>query len=448
MASTATAWDTVSLLPALAVALGVLVAWGAVTIEFREIAAFVVTALIHGGLYTVAVCWVIRRPPRVYDLWLILGAALLMRGIAMTAPQNLTTDGLRYVWDGRIQWAGFNPYLFVPADERLAFLRDAVIYPGINQKETAVTIYPPVAQLMFLAASWISDSLTGPKLVFAACEVATIVALLLWLKRDELPLERVLIYAWHPLPIWEFSSQAHIDSGATALLVLAIVAAAYKRQALAGTLLAAATLTKYFPILIFPALWRRYSWRMPAAFISTAMLLYLPYAAGAGPKVLGFLGKHLDNEGYAAGHGFHVIWVLRDVNIGTLPVNAYIATAALILAALGLMALLKRAPDQMHPGHMLAIATAFVWLTSPHYAWYMAWLVPFLVRQLSPSVLMFTLLAVVQNGPGNAAWATQTFLYTILFGSTALLIGVELFWRWRMATATPIDLSTPTEPIR
>ncbi len=419
------------MLPALAVALTVLVGWGAACIEFYEIAAFVVTALVHGVFYIAAVVWVLRRPSRPGDLWLILGMGIVLRGIAMMAPQHLTTDGLRYVWDGRIQWAGFNPYLFVPADERLAFLRDALIYPGINQKETAVTIYPPVAEMMFLVGNWISDSLTGPKVVFAACELVTVVALLLWLRRDKMPLERVLIYAWHPLPIWEFSSQAHIDSGATALLMLAITAAVYKRQALAGSLLAAATLTKYFPILMAPVLWRRYGWRMPVAFTITAVLFYLPYVSGAGTKVLGFLGKHLDNEGYGAGYGFHIIWILRDQHIADLPVKAYLATAALVLAALGLIALLKRAPDEINPGHMLAIGTAFVWLTSPHYAWYMAWLVPLLVRQMSPAVLMFTLTAVIMNGVGSATWATQTFYYSVLFGGSALMIAAELLWRWR-----------------
>jgi alpha-1,6-mannosyltransferase len=423
-------------LPALAVAIAVLVAWGAVCIQFYEIAAYVVTGLIHGALYLAAVIWVLRCSSRHGDIWLILGVGILLRGIAMTAPQHLTTDGLRYVWDGRIQWAGFNPYLLVPADERLAFLRDALIYPGINQKDTAVTIYPPVAEMMFLVGNWISDSLTGPKIVFAACELVTVAALLLWLRRDKMPLERVLIYAWHPLPIWEFSSQAHIDSGATALLMLAIAAAAYKRQALAGSLLAAATLTKYFPILMVPVLWRRYGWRMPVAFIVTTLLLYLPYVFGAGSKVLGFLAQHLDNEGYGAGYGFHIIWVLRDLHIADIPVKAYLVLAALLLASLGLLALFKRRPDEINPGHMLAIGTAFVWLTSPHYAWYMAWLVPLLVLQMSPAVLGFTLLAIIMNGLGNAAWATQTFYYSVLFGGSALMIAAELLWRWKSATMT------------
>jgi alpha-1,6-mannosyltransferase len=424
-------WDTVSVLPALAVALSLLVAWGTACIEFNQIGAYAVTALVHGGLYLGAVAWVLRRPPRPHDLWLILGTALVLRGIAMTAPQHLSTDGLRYVWDGRIQWAGLNPYLHVPSDDRLHFLRDAVIYPGINQKDTAVTIYPPTAEIMFLIGNWISDSLSGPRTVFAACEILTVIALLLWLHRDRLPLERVLIYGWHPLPIWEFSSQAHIDSGATALLTLAIAAAAYKRQGLAGALLAAATLTKYFPIILAPALWRRFGWPMPVAFVITAALLYAPYVYGAGAKVLGFLARHLDNEGYGAGYGFHIIWVLRDLHIANPSAQAYLAMAIPLLAALGLMALLKRAPDELRPGHMLAIATAFVWLTSPHYAWYVAWLVPLLVRQASPSVLMFTLLAVVLNCPGNVTWVTHTLSYSVVFGSTALMMAAEWIWSRR-----------------
>jgi alpha-1,6-mannosyltransferase len=160
-------------------------------------------------------------------------------------------------------------------------------------------------------------------------------------------------------------------------------------------------------------------------------LLYLPYVVGARSKVLGFLASHLDNEGYAAGYGFHIIWLLRDLNIADLPVKAYLATSAAILAALGVMALLKRAPDEMQPAHMLAIATAFVWLSSPHYAWYFAWLVPLLVRQISPSVLIFTLLAVIMNGLGSATAPTQTFYYSVLFGGSAVLIMVGFLWHWR-----------------
>jgi hypothetical protein len=53
------------------------------------------------------------------------------------------------------------------------------------------------------------------------------------------------------------------------------------------------------------------------------------------------------------------------------------------------------------------------------------------VLEMSPAVLMFTLLAVILNGPGNGTWATQTFFYSVLFGGSALMFAAELIWRWR-----------------
>lgn len=415
----------------IAICLVILVAIAAYQLTRPALGAYVVTALIHAVFYAGAVWWVMTKPARTRDLLLILVIAFVLRGIAVSAPPSLTTDGLRYVWDGRIQWAGFNPYLWVPADQALAHLRDAAIYPGIHLKDTAVTIYPPVAQMLFLMANAISDSLRGIQVVMTAMELVTIWAILAWLKADNLPRTRVLIYAWHPLPIWEYSSMAHIDSAATALLMLTIVAVVRGRQGLAGGLLAAAVLTKYFPIVLAPALWRRWGWRMPVAFSVAAGLLYLPYTAGAGPKVLGFLFNHLGNEGYSEGYGFHLVWILRDYGLWAPGAKAYIATTLALLLALGLYALLARRANEIRPEHMVMLGAAFVWVTSPHYAWYFGWLIPLLARYMSPSVLAFTLLAIVQNTPGNATWASPAFFYIVVFGGGLSLMLAEVLWQRR-----------------
>jgi alpha-1,6-mannosyltransferase len=400
-----------------------LVAVGAQHIEHYDFRAYVISALVHGLFYLAAVWWICNKPPRARDLAVILAAAFVLRGIAMTAPAHLTTDGLRYVWDGRIQWAGFNPYLWVPADGRLAGLRDAVIYPNLNQKETAVTIYPPVAQMLFLIGNWLSDSVRGIQAVMAAADMVTIWALLAWLKADNQPRERVLIYAWHPIPTWEFCGMAHIDSAATALLMLTIVAVVRGRQGVAGGLLAAAVLTKYFPLVLAPALWRRWGWRMPVAFVVAAAILYAPYAADAGLGVLGFLG------------GFHIVWILRDYGLWAPSGRSYVAIALLVLGALGVWTVACRRADQVRPAHLVLLAAAYTFATSPHYAWYFGWVIPLLARHLSPAVLGVTLLALLQNLPGNATWLTQTWFYTTIFGGFAALAVAESAWRWRRRTA-------------
>ena len=149
------------MLGSIAAGLVILVAVAAYELSQPSLGGYVIAALIHAAFYAGAIWWVINKPARARDFALIILVAIVLRAIALNAPPSLTTDGLRYVWDGRMQWAGFNPYLWVPADPVLSHLRDAVIYPDINQKETAVTIYPPVAQILFLIANAISDSLRG-----------------------------------------------------------------------------------------------------------------------------------------------------------------------------------------------------------------------------------------------------------------------------------------------
>src|SRR5262249_19279032 len=59
----------------------------------------------------------------------LFGLAILMRALILFAPPH-STDVFRYVWDGRVQADGINPYRYIPADPALAHLRDAGIYPN------------------------------------------------------------------------------------------------------------------------------------------------------------------------------------------------------------------------------------------------------------------------------------------------------------------------------
>jgi alpha-1,6-mannosyltransferase len=395
-----------------------------------DIAAFPVFLRLmvgHAAIYVLVVAAVLIGRASAPDLALILISAVLFRAIAMTVPDGiLTNDAYRYVWDGRIQWAGFNPYLWVPADPQLAPLRDLAIYPEIYLKEIAVTVYPPMAQMLFALANAVADSLDGIRVLMLVSEAVIIWAVLAWLKAARMPLERIVIYAWHPIPIWEFAGHLHLDAAAIALMLLGIVAVVHRRQGLAGCVLAAAVATKYFPLVILPALWRRWDWRMPVAFIAVLIGLYLPYVAGAGLRVFGFFGGYLDNEGYASGYGFHLIWVLRDFALADPSPRLYLALVLSGLMGLALVALFRRAPDAVEPAHLIALTAAFVWATSPHYAWYFAVLIPLLCRHLSPAVFAFSIAAVLMMTPGGDAWwNTQTARYVIVFGTLPVALVCE-----------------------
>src|ERR1044071_7680861 len=123
----------------------------------------------------VAAAWLCLRTEDSRPL-LVLGlmfAALFRLSIIFYSPY-LSDDIYRYVWDGRIQSAGINPYRYIPADESLANLRDDKIYPNMNRRDSAQTIYPPVAEAAFLLITRFSQSVTWMKAAMVAFEAITI----------------------------------------------------------------------------------------------------------------------------------------------------------------------------------------------------------------------------------------------------------------------------------
>ena len=93
----------------------------------------------------------------------ILAVAMLCRVLLVLGPLTFSTDVYRYIWDGRVQGLGINPYQYIPADPALARLRDTAIYPRINRRDYAHTIYPPLAEGIFLLVARISPSVTAMK---------------------------------------------------------------------------------------------------------------------------------------------------------------------------------------------------------------------------------------------------------------------------------------------
>jgi alpha-1,6-mannosyltransferase len=309
-------------------------------------------------------------------------ATILIVGVAMRClllpGTPVSNDLFRYVWDGRIQAAGINPYLYVPADAALTGLRDGAIYPFINRADYAPTIYPPASQIVFYLVTRISEAPIVMKAVMVAFEALAVWTILQLLAARGLPRSRILLYAWHPLPLWEFARSGHVDIVAITFLLLAFLAVERRSPILAGVALAAGVLAKYYPIVTGPALYKRWDWRLPIAFVATIAALYLPYI-GVGAKVFGFLGSYISEEGLDRGSGIF-LWQLISA-IVSLPQQAfafYLGAAAMVMAALALFVLMRaRRPDADIAGAML-LAVVLTILVSPHYAWYFAWLVPFL----------------------------------------------------------------------
>jgi alpha-1,6-mannosyltransferase len=314
-----------------------------------------------------------------------------LRALILFAPPH-STDIYRYVWDGRVQAAGINPYRYIPADPALAHLRDEAIYPGINRREYAPTIYPPTAQMVYWAATRLGETVTMMKLAMLGFEALLVWAILQLLAARGLPGPLVLIYAWHPLAIWEVAGSGHIDIVAAAFMMLAILAAQRGRQAAAGAALALAVLAKFLPLVIAPALWRRWHWKMPVAMAVMGAALYLPYLS-VGTKVFGFLGGYADEGGLTTGEGFLLSVLFREAGVGDDSLPLFLLCAFTLLAALALCTMFRGHPDRPDVTAAFALAATTTVLISPHHAWYFLWLIPLLCFAFSPAVLYLTLAA-------------------------------------------------------
>ncbi len=399
--------------------------------------AYAAWTVAAGGLYALAVAIVLRtHTPAMQDARRTLTAVLLlavaMRLAVFLPPPLLSTDVYRYVWDGRVQAAGINPYLHLPAAPELLALRDAgsspaAIYPNINRAYYAPTIYPPAAQAIFaaVALAWPggpTTSVWGMKTAMLAFDTLAVAAGLLLLRTAGLPAARVLIYAWNPLVVWEFAGGAHIDAAAAGLSALAILAAVRCRPALAGAALGLAVLCKLLPAAIFPALWRR--WELRTLVVCGAVIAagYACYA-GAGWRVLGYLPGYASEEGLGNGGG---VFLLRLAALsGPLPHWAGPAYGAMGLA--GLLALSVSVVRQALPADPARRATHIcrdaLWLCaatmavlSPHYPWYLTALALPTVLAPRPAALWLMLSApVLYLDPNHdrVLWPSLVFLPSI-----------------------------------
>jgi alpha-1,6-mannosyltransferase len=321
---------------------------------------------------------------------ILIGAAGMRLSLLFIEP-TLSTDIYRYIWDGRVQAAGVNPYAHVPVASELALLRDAAIWPLINRADYAVTIYPPVAQALFLGITRVGETVVVMKLGLLFFEGVTVAAIIALIKRLGMSPARIAAYAWHPLPVWEIAGNGHVDAAMIALLMMSLLVFINGRWLLAGVLATLGALIKGTALLSLPVFWRPWDWKLPAVAVATIVVAYLPYLS-VGSGVLGFLGTYIEEEGFSEGRGFRLVWLLEQVT-GPLPSlvgGLYVGAAALVLASLALAVGFRVDRSEGTAIRSLNwLLIAFLVLSTPHYPWYFLVLAPFLA--LAPTATAWTL---------------------------------------------------------
>ena len=402
------------------------------------------------GLIALAATFVVRGAPEKGALAIVLGIMAITRVVALAEPPLLSTDAYRYVWDGRVQGAGINPYRWVPADPALAPLRDAAVYPHINRADYAVTAYPPFAQAVFFLVTRIGDGIDAIRIAFVAGEAAVVALLVVLLARLGRSRATVVAYAWHPLAIWEVANSGHVDALVALLLTGAVTALLLGRRVLGALLTACAVLTKPYAFAVLPAFWRPWDWRAPVLVLLAVAALYAPYL-GVGTRVIGFVPGYLQEEGFLAGGGFWLVALVRALGFDRPGlVEAYLGLMAIVFALL-VLRILRRPPiyaprEQIRD--VLGLLVLGLFALSPNYPWYYLPLVPFVVLTGGPVVWTTTLLASLLHveWPGSEDPTTRFLLWkSVLNGGWMLAALAGLLWsRRRAMSAVPMKSDAPS----
>jgi alpha-1,6-mannosyltransferase len=381
---------------------------------------------VPAGLLALISTRVAERTPTARALWLILVVAVGLRAFLLTLEPLLSTDIYRYIWDGRVQAAGINPYRYVPADPMLAALRDAVIYPNINRADFAVTIYPPISQMFFVAVTRLGENITTMRLAFLACEVVTVTMIWSLLKMAGRPVTRLAAYLWHPLPMWEIANSGHIDSLMVALMMTGLWLAV-RGQALRGVAaISLAALAKPFAFLALPGCWRPWDWRAPLLAICIAVACYIPYMS-VGTGVFGFMAGYVHEERIDDGGENWPLTAWRTLfGHHANDTIVYVVLAGLILSGLMLAAAFRRdRPPQVVLADTGRLLLVFLLLLSPKYPWYFLALMPFVALQGNPLLWAASIGALLlQEEAGWGSYIELAIRQTGLYGGVA----AALFW--------------------
>ena len=137
------------------------------------------------------------------------GVAIILRLVAL--PLAPADELVRYQWDGKVQRAGFNPYLIPPSDSQLDNLRhDFPEAAKINHPDLPA-FDAPGAELFFRFLSGATDRPLFYKIVFTIADLA-VAAFLLQLMGGDRRYLGAAWYAWNPLVVYSFAGAGHVDS--------------------------------------------------------------------------------------------------------------------------------------------------------------------------------------------------------------------------------------------
>ncbi len=317
-----------------------------------------------------------RFSRRVVVIGLVLAAVWHVEFLRL--PAGADDDIHRYVWDGRLQRLGYNPYLVVPSDPAVKGLHTAETR-GLNNPDLP-SPYPAGGQLFFRAVTAIRESTFAFKVAFVVCEFAIVFVLLDLLRLTQRPAHLVLAFAWNPLLAIEVAGSGHIDIVVALLLVVSAAALVRRWRATAAVALGLAVAVKLLPLVLLPIYWKRV--RIRDAVLAAAMvaLLYVPFL-NHGRIPIGSLGTYVQTFRFNGPVFAALDLVAPPPLLAGLAVLVGLATAAWLR---------KSAAPEWSPDQFAWPMAASLLFAPAVFPWYLLALLPFLTSASTLLIVLWT----------------------------------------------------------
>ena len=342
-----------------------------------------------------------RVSRRVVVIGLILAAVWHVAFLRVPAGANNDDDIHRYVWDGRLQRLGYNPYLVVPSDPAFAALHTSETRT-LNNPDLP-SPYPAGAELFFRAVTAIQESTFALKVAFVVCEFAIVFVLLDILRFTRQEAHLVLAFAWNPLLAIEVAGSGHIDIVGALLLVVSTAALLRRWRATAAVALGLAIAVKFLPVVLLPLYWKRVRIRDAALAAAVVALLYVPFLKH-GRIPISSLGTYVQSFRFNGPVFAALDRVAPPQLLAGLAVLIGLATATWLR---------RRAPESSPDEQTLSTLQGFefAWpmaaslLCAPVvFPWYLLWLLPFLTSASTLPIIIWTVSII----PTYVMWHLRT----------------------------------------
>ena len=103
-----------------------------------------------------------------------------------------------------------------------------------------------------------------------------------------------------------------------------------------------------------------------------------------------------------------------------------------IFIVLAIAIAFRQPPAEGAGAGQILLCAIFLLLVSPHYAWYYAWVLPFLCRTVYVPLLYLTLACFVLYIPELETLGKEVHLWRWLYLGFAVLMGIDLLGRYRL----------------